>query len=311
MQAVSSATKSEPVPTVAEVVTPTRTEITRSEPVRPAPTSDLPVVPAMVRVAGGTFSMGSTEGEDDEKPIHDVQVSDFLMGKYELTVDEFTQFVEAKNYQTDAEQGDMSSIWTGTKTEKRAGVNWRYDEEGNLRSRSEYTHLVIHVSHDDAVAYCNWLSKRSGKMYRLPTEAEWKYEAGRGSTHNKYSWGNGEPSGKQSGNIADQSTSGIFSYASTSFNDGYKYTSPVGQYAPNCFGLYDMSGSVWEWCSDWYNYYVSGNSLNSAIPSSPTYRVNRGGSWGGKPQDCRVTHRNGSKPEYRLSNIGFRVVAQP
>ena len=287
----------------------------KPEPVKPTPTPviDLPVGPAMVHVKGGSFQMGSTEGSDSEKPVHTVRVSDFLMGKYEVTVGEFAEFVEATTYKTDAEKGDGSYIWNGKEWTKKAGVSWRCDAEGKVRDRSSYRHPVIHVSHNDAVAYCEWLTKKNRKAYRLPTEAEWEYAAGGGSVHTKYSWGNSEPVGKGVGNLADKSTIGMLLWAVSTYDDGYRFTAPVGSYAPNELGLYDMSGNVWEWCSDWYgsDYYASStNSVNPTGPTTGTYRVLRGGGWGSGPQNCRVAYRNYGTPTYRNYNVGFRVVSQ-
>ncbi len=287
-------TANTPQPNQPAVVEP------RREPAKPAPVTDLPVGPAMVFLKGGTFQMGSAKGKADEKPIHGVTVGDFMLGKYEVTVEEFGQFVEATNYRTDAEKEDGSYVWTGSKYKKKAGISWRCDAEGTPRDRSGYTHPVIHVSHNDAVAYCGWLSRRTGNVYRLPTEAEWEYAAGGGSgSRSTYSWGNGAPSGRAGGN-----TDGS--------EDGYAFTAPVGRFAPNGLGLYDMSGNVFEWCADWYDdgYYANSSSSNPTGPRSGQSRVLRGGSWFNSPPDCRVADRGSSTPSYRDNDIGFRVLSQ-
>ena len=161
-------------------------------PVRPEPVKPkvdlLPYEPETVFVAGGSFDMGSNSGESDEKPVHRVTLGDYYIGKYELTVGEFRSFVEATGYVTEAEQGDGSYVWTGSKWEKRSGINWRYDAAGRERSSSEARHPVIHVSWNDAVAYCKWLSSKTGKTYRLPTEAEWEYAARGGQSSKGYVW---------------------------------------------------------------------------------------------------------------------------
>jgi formylglycine-generating enzyme required for sulfatase activity len=254
----------------------------REEPAKPA--VDLEPV-AMVTIPGGSFMMGSEES-DDEKPVHSVTVSKFRMAQYETTVAEFEAFIDATDYQTDAEKDGGSYIWTG-KWEKKAGINWRYGADGNLQTNKR--HPVIHVSHNDAVAYCGWLSRKTGQTYRLPTEAEWEYAAGGGATHNKYSWGNSDSQGV-SGNIAGKP-------------DDYAYTAPVGSFKANPFGLYDMSGNVWEWCGDWFDqsYYASSSSSNPTGPSTGPSRVLRGGSWDAAPVDA---------PGRRNGDYGFRVVSQ-
>ncbi len=274
---------------------------------------DLIPLPTMVRIPGGTFTMGSNEGEADEKPLHEVTISPFYLAETEVTVAQFEAFVQAKGYETEAEKKGGSYFWNSEKSEweLRAGVDWRCDAEGKPRLRSDYQHPVIHVSWNDAQAYCQWLSQRSGDTYRLPTEAEWEYAAGNGDLHTRYSWGNGEPKGKKGGNVTDETRSPSGSTWTKKFegyNDGYWYDAPVAGYEPNRFGLYDMTGNVWEWCSDWYgsNYYASSPSRDPQGPSSGSCRVFRGGSWSNDPVNCRVANRHFG-PAYRDGNVGFRV----
>jgi formylglycine-generating enzyme required for sulfatase activity len=172
---------------------------------------------------------------------------------------------------------------------------------------------VIHVSWNDAKAYCEWLSEKSGQTYRLPTEAEWEYAAGNGAKHTKYSWGNGQPYGKKAGNLADETGAEAFNWNKTAdsiflgYDDGYKSTAPVGSFLPNDFGLYDMTGNVWEWCSDWKGDYSSGIQTNPQGPSMGSGRVFRGGSWGDSPLYCRVAGRDDGAPHGRVSIVGFRI----
>jgi sulfatase modifying factor 1 len=274
-------------------------------------------LPEMVFVKGGTFQMGSNDGESDQKPVHSVTVSDFYMGKYEVTVAEFEKFINATNYQTDADKGGNSWVYTihnmgGWK--KEDGVNWRYDAKGDKRPRSEYNHPVIHISWNDATAYCKWLKETTGKDFRLPTEAEWEYAAGNGNQHTKYSWGNNTtPIGKKGGNVADETAKATFSSWTIfdGYRDGYVYTAPVGSYEANIFGLHDMTGNVWEWCSDWYasDYYQNSPSNNPKGSSSGTCRVLRGGSLDLEPVHCLVANRSITAPmDQTTPNIGFRVV---
>lgn len=287
----------------------TRSEPTQTQATKPTNTGELP---EMVFVKGGTFRMGSDDGQDDEKPVHTVTVSDFRMGKYEVTVAEFEKFVSETGYRTEAEKGDGSYIWTGSTWEKKAGVNWRCDAQGNVRRSSELNHPVIHVSWNDAVAYCGWLGQTTGNEYRLPTEAEWEYAARSGNKNYKYSWGNFGPEGKRGGNIADESAKRVWNcnWNWQGYDDGFAYTSPVGSYDPNELGLYDMTGNVWEWCADWYDseYYKKSTEHNPTGPSSGTDRVLRGSSWGSIPIDVRCASRNNSQPYNRYSSYGFRFV---
>ncbi len=266
----------------------------------------------LVFIKGGTFPMGSTE-RDDEKPVHSVTVADFYLAKYEVTVAEFQAFIEANPaYQTDAEKEGYSWKYTD-KWEQMTGINWRHDAAGELRPPTDFNHPVLHVSWNDAMAYCAWRSKKTGQNYRLPTEAEWEYAAGNGTRHTKYSWGNAAPSGKNGGNVADESkrpADGVgWATKFDGFNDGYWFTAPVGSYNPNDFGLYDMTGNVWEWCSDWYSadYYKNSPSVNPSGPASGSDRVARGGSWSNVSQNCRPANRYVSAPGNRYDVVGFRL----
>lgn len=281
----------------------------------------------MACIAGGTFTMGCTSEQQncdsDEKPTTSVTVSSFYLAKNELTVGEFARFVETERYQTDAEKGDGSYIYGPSGYTKQAGINWRHDATGALRPASEYNHPVIHVSWNDAVAYCNWLSRQDGLTpcytitgsavtcnwsangYRLPTEAEWEYAARSGGKAYLYAWGNRAPNG----NVADESGKRVFSRWTIfeGYDDGYVYTAPVGRFKQGDLGLYDMSGNVWEWCWDWKGSYPGGSITNPRGPGEGVSRVYRGGSWANYPQDCRVARRGGLEPPLRCNYVGFRL----
>jgi formylglycine-generating enzyme required for sulfatase activity len=300
---------------IEPTITPKPEDPPRIEPAKPTVRKflDLPFA-EMAYVTGGSFDMGSTEGEADEKPQHRVTVSGLWMGKYEVTVEQFETFVEAARYQTDAEKEGHSYVWNGEEWEKKLGINWRHGADGSLQA--DKRHPVINVSHNDALAFCGWLSKREGRTYRLPTEAEWEYAAGNGGAHTKYSWGRSSGQGV-SGNVADETGAKINNWTRSDANifmgytDGFGTTAPVGQFSVNTFGLFDMTGNVWEWCGDWYgqDYYASSGATNPTGPSTGSYRVLRGGSWNDSPQFSRVAYRNSPAPSYRASIVGFRVVA--
>ena len=249
----------------------------------------------MVLVKGDTFTMGETGVAE---PTHSVTLSDFYIGKYEVTLGEFKKFMESGSYnQTDAEKKGWSYVWTGTSYDKKNGVDYRCDVKGERRSSEEDNHPVIYISWNDADAYCKWLRKSTGKKYRLPTEAEWEYAARGGKESNGY---------KYSG------SNNIEEVAWYDGNSGKK-THPVGtEKKPNELGIYDMSGNVWEWCSDWYDesYYKNSQESNPKGPvSSPIgSRLLRGGSWGSNSNYCRVSVRYSNVPGNNGSVIGFRVV---
>jgi formylglycine-generating enzyme len=259
-------------------------------------TSDTVAQPAMVLVHGGTFTMGCTseqgsECEKYENPSHQVTLHDFYLGQYEVTARGFKAFIDATNYRTDAEKEGYSIIFNGIKYERKDGVNWRHDIAGNIWPTKDYNHPVIHVSWNDAVAYCEWLAGRTGKKYRLPTEAEWEYAArgGQQSKHYKYAGG-------------DE----LNDVAWCIYNSGSK-THPIGGKKANELGLYDMSGNVFEWCQDWYGTYSSASQTNPSGAGTGSLRVFRGGGWSGPTWGCRVSNRDGRTLTYRNNSFGFRL----
>lgn len=233
----------------------------------------------MTLIPAGSFIMGSNDGFDNEKPPHEVYIDAFYMDIHEVTVAQFKQFVDATGYKADSE-----------KEGKQDEDTWRHDTDGKLIDRDRMNHPVINVSWNEAQAYAKWAGKR------LPTEAEWEYAARSGSKGYKYSWGNGDPVGKKGDNLGWPS-----------YDDGYRYTAPVGSFEPNEFGLFDMTGNVMEWCADWYDpsYYAISPKQNPKGPESGAMRVSRGGSWLGVP-DSRCAFRSGDKPAERASYVGFR-----
>jgi len=259
------------------------------------------------------FLMGSPATEKDrgtDETQHKVILTQgFYLGIHEVTVGQFREFVTAENYRTDAERDGKGGYgWTGTQWEQKSVYTWR-----NPGFTQTDQHPVVIVSWNDAMAYCAWLSQREGKKYRLPTEAEWEYACRAGST-TMYQYGNDPDGLAQVGNVADASFRKLKAGASAigrssiNTNDGYAFTAPVGQYRANAWGLYDLHGNVWEWCSDFYGNYPSGTVTNpigrSQGASVPAYR---GGSWNNNPNYCRSAIRLGSTPGGRDCTLGFRV----
>lgn len=247
----------------------------------------------MVFVQGGSFQMGSNNGNSNEKPIHTVTVSDFYIGKYEVSVAQFSKFIELASYKTDSEKNGYSYIYDGS-WEKKNGVTWMCGVKGNRYSQiKECNYPVIHISWNDAVAYCEWLSEETKNNYRLPTEAEWEYAARGGPSSQGYAYS------------GSNSISDVAWYNS---NSGSK-THVVGDKQPNKLGLYAMSGNVYEWCWDWYGSYSSNIQTNPTGLSSGSYRVLRGGGWNVNVSHCRVGYRYKNYPSYTGISDGFRIAS--
>ena len=232
----------------------------------------------MVAVDGGTFTMGATSEQqnpyDDEKPIHNVTLSDYYIGETEVT-QALWEAVMGTSIYDQAKKGTYGTDLYGV---------------GN-------NNPMYYISYDDCITFINKLNSQlsgqlpSGRKFRLPTEAEWEFAArgGNRSRGNQYSGSN------SLGSVAwyDDNSNG--------------QTHPVKQKQANELGLYDMSGNVWEWCYDWYGKYSSSSQTNPKGPSSGSYRVLRGGSWSYYAQFCRVAFRNYGTPDFRYNFIGLRL----
>jgi formylglycine-generating enzyme required for sulfatase activity len=316
--------------------------------------ADRPAPKGMVWIPGGTFEMGNPEpasNQMDEAPVHTVTVDGFWMDETEVTNRQFKQFVDETGYVTVAEKEidrdalkaqvgvdavdampseafdpasicfnsnfDPSTIdksdprWPYSVWQVVKGADWKHPEGPNTSIEGRMDFPVVHVSWDDAMAYCIWAGKR------LPTEAEWEYAA-RGSLKDAaYPWGNErDPHGKHMSNIWQ----GDFPFENT-LDDGFKTASPVKTFAPNGYGLYDMSGNVWEWCQDWYrpDYYEFSSQRNPFGPSSSIdpmepnipKRVQRGGSFMCSDTYCigyRVMSRMKGDLQTGTFHCGFRCV---
>ncbi|MGE7137010.1 formylglycine-generating enzyme family protein [Luteibacter sp. NPDC031894] len=274
--------------------------------------------PAMVVVPTGKFVMGSPEGETghdaNEAPAHEVDVwKGFAMARSSVTIGQFRDFVRATGYVPQSQSLGGGSVYDeqsgGLRDESSA--TWQDDYAGKP---GQDRLPVINVSWNDAKAYADWLSKRSGKTYRLPSEAEFEYALRAGST-TRYWWGDGNPSSRvenlTGGN--DRSGSGRrWSNAFTGYKDGYWGPAPVMSFTPNPFGLYDMGGNVSEWVADcWHDNYVRAPRTAEAwVNPGCARRVIRGGSWGSAPNMVRSAYRQGASADLRNARVGFRVVRE-
>jgi formylglycine-generating enzyme required for sulfatase activity len=300
----------------------------------------------MVRVPGGSFTMGANDGAADERPLHDVRVNAFWMDRTEVTNGEFARFTKATGYVTTAElppHGVESGVlpagqrqagsWCfrrddGEKTGDRRtwmkfipGANWRHPAGppySNIAGRDDEP--VAHVSHDDAMAYCKWARKR------LPTEAEWECAARGGANLARYPWG-GEvrPGGRFMANFWQP----VLPSSGLPPSDGELYRAcglvPVARYPANGFGLHDLAGNVSEWCADWYqhdyyaqlrpdpNFAAHRNPRGPEVSIDPKEpgvwkRVVRGGSYVSGADECRVSARLREAPMFAAEWLGFRCV---
>jgi sulfatase modifying factor 1 len=265
---------------------------------QPVETTVQPVSENMVSFEGGTFRMGSDQGMPNERPVHEVMVKPFRIGKYPVTVGEFRKFVQATGYKTDADRFGDSGVFdfNGQNWTLVPGANWEYPL-GKQSPRAADDHPVTQVSWNDAIAYCTWLGKR------LPTEAEWEFAAHCGGKSNtRFSWGNALMiNGKYRANVWQGSNLQAAQGA-----DGFKLTSPVGFYGENTCGMTDMGGNVWNWCADTYQPYP-GNP--EPIPLNNEVKVIRGGSFffdQNGENSYTSTGRASNTRETSLFNMGFR-----
>lgn len=237
-----------------------------------------------VAVPSGCFTMGDThgDGQGDEKPLHEVCVNGFLAGKYEVTNGQYRQFRPDHNsgsYEGNDLNGDNQPV---------TGVTWYAAKE-----------------------YAQWLSKLSGKVFRLPTEAEWEYIA-RGDNPGRNYWGDDPDAACKSANGADLTAKSQWSdWTTTECSDRYKVSAPVGRFQPNSYGIYDIMGNAWEWTNDWYDaeYYVDSPKSNPQGPSSGKLKIPRGGGWMNASECVRVADRNGFAPDFNILFLGFRLVS--
>ncbi len=291
----------------------------------------------LVRIKAGQFTMGSKENAEqlrnagfvlpegydpsDEQPMHLVRISKpFLMGQTEVTLGQFLRFYH------DGFKGKLDC-------EKDGKGGWGYDPKSTdkpLDQKPKYRpwtwghpsqtneHPVVNVSWNDAVAFCEWLSRKEGKRYRLPREAEWEY-ACRAGTTTRF-WNGDDPEELATvGNVADGTAKATFPGVQWAIKgrDGHIFTTPAGSFdRPNPFGLHDIHGNVYEWCSDWYDKgsYAKASEVDPKGPVGPSpagsFRVLRGGSWYDYPVSCRSALRHVGIETYRNYDVGFRVLCE-
>lgn len=257
---------------------------------------------------------------DGEGPVHPVELAPFAMGITTVTVREFAAFVAATGYRTTAEREGWSFVFAGllpdvfppTRGAAAApwwrqvfGADWQHPEGPHASVAGREDHPVVHVSWDDARAFCAWL----GDGARLPTEAEWEFAARGGTERTPFWWGNDLiPDGKHAMNVWQ----GQFPRKNT-VADGYVGTAPANAYAPNPYGLFNLTGNVWEWCADWFDpgTYAASPLENPTGPAHGVARVMRGGSYLCHRSYCnryRVDARSSNTPDSTAGNIGFRIV---
>lgn len=288
----------------------------------PAPSSE-PADLALVHLVAGTFTMGHGRGDgypaDGEGPAHDVTLGAYALGAHTVTNEQFAAFVAATGHVTTAETHGTSFVFAGLLPDEFPptrgvaaapwwreveGADWRRPEGPHSDWDGRGDHPVVHVSWTDAVAYCDWTGTR------LPTEAEWERAARGGREGHPFPWGAElEPDGAHAMNVYQ----GAFPAHDTGA-DGWVGTCPVATYPPNDFGLYEMTGNVWEWCADWFasDFYARSPRHEPCGPERGTARVMRGGSYLCHESYCRryrVDARSSSTPDSTAGNVGFRVAS--
>jgi len=277
----------------------------------------------LVQISGGEFLMGTDDKEgfpaDGEGPVRKVKVDPFYIDRTTVTNEEFSQFVKETGYKTETESFGWSFVFhlfvpkhVANSAQRVAQTPWWlaikdaywYQPEGpgsTIEDRMD--HPVIHVTWNDAIAFCKWAGKR------LPTEAEWEFAARGGLEQKKFPWGDDlMPNGEHYCNIWQ----GVFPTKNTK-RDGYIGTAPAQSFPPNGFGLYNVAGNVWEWCSDWFTHKPSlTETTNPKGPKHGQAKVMRGGSYLCHKSYCnryRVAARTSNTIDSSTGNIGFRCVA--
>lgn len=279
---------------------------------------------AMIPIPGGTFLMGTDYERgfpaDGEGPVRSVSLSAFDIDTYPVTNADFAAFIAATNHRTEAEVFGWSFVFWSHIPEERfeevvedtaaltpwwckvPGAAWDHPEGPGSEVKDRQSHPVVHVSWNDAAAYAAW----AGRL--LPTEAQWEYAARGGLEQKLYPWGDElTPEGKHLCNIWQ----GQFPRQDTG-EDGYAGSCPVDSFPPNGYGLYSVTGNVWEWCADWFG--TTFSSLRDPVgPPTGEAKVMKGGSFLCHASYCnryRVAARTSNTPDSSASNIGFRCAGK-
>ncbi|HEX4071223.1 MAG TPA: SUMF1/EgtB/PvdO family nonheme iron enzyme, partial [Planctomycetaceae bacterium] len=259
----------------------------------------------------GRFQMGSSGKGSPEslRPVHSVQITrPFYFGAYEVTRGEFAKFIAASHFKTKAERAKGG--WHLVNTENRNAWDPKHKFTWHAPGFPQADdHPVVDICWDDAQAFCQWLSQKEKKTYRLPTEAEWEYACRAGTTEKSYG-GDAPEQLTKIGNIADATAKSKFpAWGLVKSSDGWLYTSPVGQFRPNNFGLYDTIGNAIEWCSDWYgsDYYQTSPEIDPPGTTPSQYHVARGGSFYVTGDAVGRWH---FKPDHHSPEMGFRIVRE-
>ena len=281
------------------------------------PFRDCADCPTMLRIKAGAFMMGSTEAEaarenmdamlaSDERPAHVVTVRrEFVLAQFAVTRGEFAAFVNATGYEPlsgcNVHHGEQ---WVFDKT-----LSWR--DPGFAQTDR---HPVVCVDFEAAQHYVQWLSRKAGKAYRLPSEAEWEYSARAGTATARF-WGDNRDEACRFANVSDFDWAEALEWDKArtdkvfQCHDGFAHTAPVGSFRPNAFGLHDMLGNVWQWNADCFHTTFHGAPKDGSAWTSGDcrFRVVHGGSWYSTPYAVRAAHRCAMELDARYYHIGFRV----
>jgi formylglycine-generating enzyme required for sulfatase activity len=268
----------------------------------------------LVQIRAGEFGMGSPNDEpgrrEDEPRRHIIVTRDYILGQYEVTRGQFRLFVEKTGYRTDCERNGQGGWGYDEDAAVLAGPDPKFTWRVTGFSQTD-EHPVVNVSWNDAVAFCEWLSKQEEKPYRLPTEAEWEY-ACRASTSTPFFFGSDPEQLAQYANTTDAGLKKKFAERiAIAADDGHVFTAPVGSYKANGWGLFDMAGNVWEWTADWYEKSPSAEpQTDPQGPATGTERVIKGGDWFHDSAFARSASRFPIPPGLCRRHAGFRVVQQ-
>lgn len=244
--------------------------------------------------------MGAADADEDQRPVHRVYVSEFFIGRFPVTNDEYARFIRATGYPSPSVRG-LPLVATDGRDSLFREMSAPYVWQEALPPAGHGSHPVVLVRYDDAVAYCDWLADKIGRVVRLPTEAEWEKAARGGVDGLRYPWG-------------DEIDSSHGNYLTDPAVKRQRGTRTTGTYAPNAYGVYDVAGNVWEWVSDWYgaDYYGLGEARDPRGPSSGNMRIVRGGSWvNDDVLMLRCAYRHKVPLDTYAYSIGFRIVCEP